>query len=355
MGLGTDRAPHSDRYPEHHPVAHSRKPTLSADPTSRPSLRPEANSDPRPVPDLPPRLNPREVEPARYRSWLENGYFQADADQVLDDGAHPYVIVIPPPNVTAVLHMGHGLNATVQDVLVRWRRMTGRAALWVPGTDHAGIATQNVVERRLAKQGVSRSELGREGFVEAVWEFVRETGPRILDQLKAVGASCDWGRTRFTLEADLSKAVREVFVHLHDRGLVYRGRYMTNWCPRCRTALSNEEAEAREVDGVLWHLRYPLTSDCAAAAAAACEAGAGKVDRLPDGRWYLTVATTRPETMLGDMGVAVHPEDGRHAPLVGAEVDLPLTGRSIPVVADSYVDPSFGSGDGQIDSRPRPK
>ena len=293
--------------------------------------------------DLPPRLSPREIEPDRYRSWLDGGYFRQSPSRVLEDGVEPYAMVIPPPNVTATLHMGHGLNATVQDVLIRWMRMRGRAALWVPGTDHAGIATQNVVERRLARVGMDRACLGRERFVEEVWSFVNETAPRILGQLRAVGASCDWERTRFTLDDDLSKAVRQVFVHLHSKGLVYRGEYIVNWCPRCRTALSNEEAEGMEVVGRLWHLRYPFAADSFAAAETAARAGAS-VGRLPDGRWHLAVSTTRPETMLGDTGVAVHPDDDRCAALVGANVELPLADRRIPVVADSHVDPEFGSG-----------
>ena len=294
--------------------------------------------------ELPPRLDPRSIEPARYRAWQDGGYFHVPATAVLEDGRDPYVIVIPPPNVTAALHMGHGLNNTVQDVLIRWRRMQGRASLWVPGTDHAGIATQNVVERQLAAEGLHRDDLGRERFVERVWEFVTETGGTILEQLKAIGASCDWERTRFTLDEDLQRAVREVFVSLYEKDLIYRGEYIINWCPRCLTALSNEEAEGEETQGSLWHLRYPLPLDATEAAAAARAAGAASVGQLPDGRWYLTVSTTRPETMLGDTGVAVHPGDERYAGLVGAHVELPLTGRTIPVVADRHVDPEFGSG-----------
>ena len=294
--------------------------------------------------DLAPRFDPGAIEPARYGAWQEGGYFHVDASAVLDDGRDSYVIVIPPPNVTAVLHMGHGLNNTVQDVLIRWRRMQGRAALWVPGTDHAGIATQNVVERQLAAEGLHRDDVGREKFVERVWDFVNRTGGEILDQLKAIGCSLDWQRTRFTLDAELSRAVREVFVHLYQQGLIYRGEYIINWCPRCMTALSNEEAEGGEVEGTLWHIRYPLPESAAGAAKAAAEAGAEAVGQLADGRWYLTVSTTRPETMLGDTGVAVHPSDGRYGSLVGADVELPLTGRTIPVVADRYVDPLFGSG-----------
>jgi len=294
--------------------------------------------------ELAPRLDPRTIEPARYRAWTEGGYFHVPASAVLEDGREPYVIVIPPPNVTAALHMGHGLNDTVQDVLIRWRRMQGRAALWVPGTDHAGIATQNVVERMLAKDGCSRHDLGREQFVERVWKFVGETGGTILEQLKAIGCSCDWQRTRFTLDEDLQRAVREVFVSLYEKGLIYRGEYIINWCPRCLTALSNEEAEPEETAGTLWHLRYPIAAAAANAAERASNVEGSRVGRLPDGRWYLTVSTTRPETMLGDTGVAVHPEDPRYQGLVGVQVELPLTGRTIPVVADGAVDPEFGSG-----------
>jgi len=282
---------------------------------------------------LAPQFDPGSIEAPLFREWEERGYFHADASRVAA-GREPYVIVIPPPNVTAVLHMGHGLNNTLQDVLIRWQRMRGREALYLPGTDHAGIATQNVVERLLAAEGITRHDLGREKFVERVWAFVGETGSTILDQLKAIGCSCDWSRTRFTLEPALSRAVRVVFVKLYEKGLVYRGNYIINWCPRCLTALSDEEAEATETNGHLWHLRYPLAGFD----------GDTSLPRLADGRPYITVATTRPETMLGDMAVAVNPSDERYASLVGAEVDLPLTGRRVPVIADSYVDPEFGSG-----------
>jgi valyl-tRNA synthetase len=234
----------------------------------------------------------------------------------------PYVIMMPPPNVTAVLHMGHGLNNTIQDVLIRFERMRGRRALWVPGTDHAGIATQNVVERELAREGLTRFDLGRDAFVERVWAHVRETGAAILEQLKAIGCSADWSRTYFTLDDGLSRAVRETFVRLYEQGLVYRGHYIINWCPRCLTALSNEEAEKEEVNGHLWHLRYPLG----------------------DGGGHLTVATTRPETMLGDTAVAVHPDDERYRQLHGRQIRLPLVDRLIPIVVDPAVDPAFGSG-----------
>src|ERR687888_1243269 len=248
---------------------------------------------------LPPQYPPHAVERPLYQRWLERGVFQPRPD------GEPYVIVIPPPNVTAVLHMGHGLNNTIQDVLIRFERMRGKAALWLPGTDHAGIATQNVVERLLAKEGLTRFDLGREAFVERVWSHVRETGAAILDQLKAIGCSADWSRTYFTLDEGLSRAVREIFVSLYEEGLVYRGHYIINWCPRCLTALSNEEAEKAEVDGKLWHLRYPLA----------------------DGGGHVTVATTRPETMLGDTAVAVHPEDPRYAAYIGKKLKLPLMNR----------------------------
>jgi valyl-tRNA synthetase len=278
---------------------------------------------------LPPQYDPAENEGRLYAWWEQQGFFRADAASERE----PYTIMIPPPNVTAVLHMGHGLNNTIQDVLVRWRRMQGREALWQPGTDHAGIATQNVVERRLAQEGTTRFDLGRDGFEEEVWRYVRETGSTILEQLRSIGSSCDWERTRFTLDPALSAAVREVFVRLHEKGLIYRGNYIINWCPRCLTALSDEEAEAEESAGQLYHLRYPILGEAPAA-----------LPRLDDGRAYLVVATTRPETMLGDVAVAVHPEDSRYTAVRSAEIELPLTGRRIPLVADDYVDPEFGSG-----------
>jgi valyl-tRNA synthetase len=273
---------------------------------------------------LAPQYDPSEIESQLYAWWQERDLFSPEGAARARGGppGEPYVIQMPPPNVTAELHTGHGLNNTVQDVLIRFERMRGRRALWVPGTDHAGIATQNVVERLLAKEGLTRFDLGREAFVERVWAHVRETGVRILQQLQAIGCSADWSRTYFTLDEDLSRAVREVFVRLYEKGLVYRGHYIINWCPRCLTALSNEEAEKEEVDGRIWHIRYPLA----------------------DGGGHITVATTRPETMLGDTGVAVHPDDERYRPLVGRQLRLPLTDRLIPVVADEAVDPEFGSG-----------
>ena len=293
-----------------------------------------------PAPPLPTVFDPKAVEPRVLALWERSGTFGASSA----DGPEPFVVVIPPPNVTAVLHMGHGLNNTLQDVLVRWRRMQGRRALWIPGTDHAGIATQNVVERRLAAEGTSRHELGREAFARRVWDHVDRTGGQILEQLKSIGCSCDWSRARFTLDEGLSKAVREIFLRLYEDDLIYRGKYVINWCPRCLTALSNEEAEGRETEGSLWRLRYPLAAGHEEAARRARDAGAAAVERGAGGRWFLAVSTTRPETMLGDTGVAVAPGDSRYEPLVGAAVELPLTGRTIPVVADAHVDPEFGTG-----------
>ncbi len=268
--------------------------------------------------ELAPQYDPSAIEAPLYQKWRSEGRFHVDADAP----GEPYVIQMPPPNVTAVLHAGHGLNNTIQDVLIRFHRMRGRKALWVPGTDHAGIATQNVVEKRLALEGRSRFDLGREAFVEEVWTFVGETGGQILRQLEALGSACDWDRTYFTLDPGLSHAVREVFVTLHEQGLIYRGKYIINWCPRCLTALSNEEAEKEETEGRIWHLRYPLA----------------------DGSGSIVVATTRPETMLGDVAVAVHPEDPRYRAMIGAELALPLTDRRIPIIADSAVEQDFGSG-----------
>ena len=229
---------------------------------------------------LPPRLNPKAIEASLYQSWNESGYFHVDPEAVTAEGLTPYVIVIPPPNVTAVLHMGHGLNNTIQDVLIRWHRMRGRASLWVPGTDHAGIATQNAVERKLAAEGLSRHDMGREAFLERVWEHVDQTGGQILEQLKMIGSSCDFDRTRFTLDEGLSRAVREVFVRLYEKDLVYRGEYIINWCPRCLTALSNEEAEGEEVQGKLYHIRYPLSDSSVPLAELAHQSGAQAIDRL---------------------------------------------------------------------------
>jgi valyl-tRNA synthetase len=263
---------------------------------------------------------PKEVEQAWYDYWLKKKYFHADENA----GGQHFSIVIPPPNVTGQLHIGHALNSTIQDILVRWMRMSGRNTLWVPGTDHAGIATQNVVERKLAKDNVDRHAMGRDAFVEKVWEWKKEYGGRIIGQLKRLGASCDWDRERFTMDEGLSKAVREVFVRLYEEGLIYRGERLINWCPRCHTALSDIEVEHEDEKGKLYHIAYPLSHDR---------------------NIRLTVATTRPETMLGDTAVAVHPLDPRYKDLIGKTVDLPLTDRRIPVVGDSIlVDLEFGTG-----------
>ncbi|RLA79597.1 MAG: valine--tRNA ligase, partial [Deltaproteobacteria bacterium] len=267
--------------------------------------------------DIPKVYDPKDVEEKWYQFWLEKGYFHAD----VDSPKRPFSIVIPPPNVTGSLHMGHALNNTLQDILVRWRRMQGYNCLWLPGTDHAGIATQNVVERELAKEGLSRQQLGREEFIKRVWQWKERYGGVIIHQLKRLGASCDWQRERFTMDEGLSRAVREVFVRLYEEGLIYRGNYIINWCPRCQTALSDLEVEHREEEGHLYYLRYPL-----------------------EGGGEIVVATTRPETMLGDTAVAVNPADDRYKDLVGRYAILPVLGRKIPVIADDYVDPEFGTG-----------
>jgi valyl-tRNA synthetase len=265
--------------------------------------------------------DPRAVEGPIFESWTTGGYFSAKRVE----GVRPYSVVIPPPNVTGSLHMGHALNNTIQDVVVRRQRMTGRPTRWVVGTDHAGIATQNKVEQKLAAEGKSRDDVGREAFVEACWEWRREHGSTIIGQLKAMGCSCDYSDEWFTMDPSYQAAVRKVFVEWFNKGLIYRGKRIINWCPRCSTALSDIEVEHDDVDSHLWHLRYPLKEPVAG------------VD-------HVIVATTRPETMLGDTCIAVHPDDERYSGVVGATVVLPLVGREIPIVADSYVDPAFGSG-----------
>lgn len=280
--------------------------------------------------DFPAQYDPSSVEQTAYARWQAEGLFTAVAARSSRAGGTrpPYVIVMPPPNVTAVLHTGHGLNNTVQDVIIRWRRMCGDEVLWLPGTDHAGIATQNVVEKLVAKEGRTRHDLGRQEFVHRTEQFVAETGGVILQQLKAIGASADWTRTAYTLSPALSRAVREAFVRLFERGLIYRGHRVIHWCPRCLTSLSDEEAEHHETDGKLYHIAYPLTSVNAADASGQ----------------RIVVATTRPETMLADVAVAVNPSDSRYADLVGRTVLLPLANVEIPIVADEYSDPTFGTG-----------
>ena len=268
--------------------------------------------------DLPKAYEFSEVEQRWYTHWLDEKTFTA----TMVEGKPSFSIVIPPPNVTGVLHIGHALNNTLQDLLVRYHRMKGDNTLWVPGTDHAGIATQNVVERQLATEKLTRHDLGREKFIERVWSWKEEKGGTIINQLKRMGASCDWDRERFTMDEGLSKAVREVFVRLYKEGLIYKGDYIVNWCPRCHTALADDEVEHDPTDGKLYHLRYPYA----------------------DGSGYVVVATTRPETMLGDTAVAVHPEDERYQHLQEIGISLPLTGRTIPVVFDHHVQREFGTG-----------
>jgi valyl-tRNA synthetase len=264
------------------------------------------------------RYDPHALEKRIYETWERDGRFTADADAP----GEVYSIVIPPPNVTGFLHIGHALNNMLQDALIRWRRMQGRNVLWVPGTDHAGIATQHVVEKALRAEGKDRREMTREAFLERVWLWKEEYGSRIIRQLKRLGCSCDWTRERFTMDAGLSRAVAMVFKRLYDEGLIYRGDYLVNWSPKLQTALSDDEVEYREVQGKLWHFRYPLE----------------------DGSGWIVVATTRPETMLGDTAVAVHPDDERYAALHGKGVMLPLMLRRIPIVADGFVDKAFGTG-----------
>ncbi|HID96089.1 MAG TPA: valine--tRNA ligase [Candidatus Latescibacteria bacterium] len=262
--------------------------------------------------------NPQITEGKWYRYWEEHGLFNADPNT----GRKPYAIVIPPPNVTGILTIGHVLNNTLQDILVRWKRMQGYEALWMPGTDHAGIATQNVVEEGLRREGETRHALGRQRFVERIWQWKERYGGIIIEQLKMLGCSCDWRRERFTMDEGLSRAVREVFVRLYEKGLIYRGKYIINWCPRCQTALSDEETVHQEEQGALWYIRYPIKDD----------------------KGYVTVATTRPETMLGDTAVAVNPGDKRYSRLLRKVLLLPILGREIPVIADDLVDPEFGTG-----------
>ncbi|NCC51004.1 MAG: valine--tRNA ligase [Spartobacteria bacterium] len=270
--------------------------------------------------ELEKNYNPKEVEEKWYARWVEQGLFHGAAE----NGGNPYCIVIPPPNVTGILHMGHALNNTIQDVLVRWHRMRGLNTTWVPGTDHAGIATQNVVERKLHSEGKTREDLGRDAFLEAVWAWRGEYGSTIINQLKKLGNSCDWERERFTMDETLSNAVAEVFVRLYDKGLIYRGNYIINWCPRCQTALSDEESEHQAQQGKLYYIRYPL-----------------KGGKRKDG---VVVATTRPETLLGDVAVAINPRDTRFEAIKGKTLLLPVLNRELVVIEDDFVDPEFGTG-----------
>jgi valyl-tRNA synthetase len=284
-------------------------------------------------------FDPTAAEPRLYAAWEASGAFKPSEDP----SAEPFVIVIPPPNVTGSLHIGHALNNTLQDVLTRFHRMRGKAALWLPGTDHAGIATQMVVERQLAAAGnVGRRELGREAFVEKIWEWKAESGGTIVEQLRRLGASCDWSRERFTLDEGLSAAVRKVFVQLYKQNLLYRDKRLVNWDPQFQTAISDLEVEQKEVDGAYWHFAYPLADGISYQHPIAFDED-GKATEF-ETRDFIVVATTRPETMLGDTAVAVHPKDERYKDLVGKEVILPIVGRRIPIVADDYADPTKGSG-----------
>ncbi len=271
------------------------------------------------------QYNPKEVEDKWYAYWQEFKFFAAK----VNPAKIPFTIVIPPPNVTGILHMGHALNNTIQDILIRYQRMKGKEALWMPGTDHAGIATQNVVEKSLAKEGLKRQDLGREKFIQRVWQWKEQYGSTIIRQLKKLGASCDWGRERFTMDPEYSQSVTDVFVRLWEKGLIYQGSYIINWCPRCQTALSDEEAPHQDLQGNLYYLRYPLKDTL------------NPKLRTPN---YIIVATTRPETMLGDTAVAVNPKDKRYKGLVGKTLILPLVNREIKIIADSMVDKEFGTG-----------
>lgn len=268
--------------------------------------------------ELAKQYDPAEVEDRIYQSWLDGKYFHAK----LDPDKKPYTIVIPPPNITGQLHMGHALDETLQDILVRFRRMQGYDTLWLPGTDHASIATEAKIVEAMKKEGLTKEEIGRDKFLERAWAWKEQYGGRIVSQLKKLGSSCDWDRERFTLDEGCSRAVREVFVRLYEKGLIYRGERIINWCPHCRTSISDAEVEYTEKDGSFWHIRYPFA----------------------DGSGYVELATTRPETMIGDTAVAVHPEDPRYKDLVGKMLILPLVGREIPLIADEYVERDFGTG-----------
>ncbi len=263
--------------------------------------------------------NPKEIESRWYKFWQEMGLFNAE----INTEKKPYTIVIPPPNVTGILHMGHVLNNTIQDIMIRYKRLQDYETLWLPGTDHAGIATQNVVERELIKQGKSRYDVGREDLIKQIWKWQEEKGGRIIDQLKKLGASCDWRRERFTMDEGLSNAVQEVFIRLYEKGLIYKGKYIINWCPRCETALSDDEVDYEDRDSHLWYIKYPVK------------------DKSNE---FVVVATTRPETMLGDTAVAVSPKDERYKHLIGEKVIIPLVEREVPIISDDYVDKEFGTG-----------
>jgi valyl-tRNA synthetase len=270
--------------------------------------------------------NPKENEDKIYRQWEKSGYFNPDKLKIKKT-ANKYSIVIPPPNITGELHMGHALNAFIQDILIRTKRMQGYQVLWLPGTDHAGIATQNVVEKELKKEGLTRYDLGREKFLKKVWEWRKKYGHLILEQLKKLGCSCDWSRTAFTMDKDYQEAVKTAFLYYHQKGWIYQGKRMINWCPRCQTSLSDLELEYQEEKSHLWYIKYPLA-----------------LDSRPNSKKFIIVVTTRPETMLGDTAVAVHPQDERYKNSIGQKVMLPLVEREIPIIADKVIDPKFGTG-----------
>ena len=267
---------------------------------------------------LPTQYNAATTEAKWQKFWEENQVFKADPNQP----GEPYCVVIPPPNVTGSLHMGHAFESSLIDVLIRYQRMLGKNTLWLPGTDHASIAVQAILERQLKAEGKTRNDLGREQFLERAWKWKAESGGTIVNQLRRLGVSVDWSRERFTMDEGLSAAVLDAFIKLHDEGLIYRGNYLVNWCPASQSAVSDLEVENKEVDGNLWHFRYPI--------------------RGQDG--FIEVATTRPETMLGDTAVAVNPNDDRYKDLIGKTLLLPLADREIPIIADDHVDPSFGTG-----------
>jgi len=282
--------------------------------------------------ELPKTYRPEEHETKIYRQWEKSGYFNPDKLKTNRSKKQTYTIVIPPPNITGELHMGHALNAFIQDILIRWKRMSGVTTLWLPGTDHAGIATQNVVEKQLKKEGLTRHDLGREKFLKRVWAWQKKYGHLILEQLKKLGASCDWSRTAFTMDENYQKAVQEAFLHYYRKGWIYKGERIINWCPRCQTSLSDLELEYQEEKGRLWYIKYPLLHSFS---------DSSRQKQQPK---FITVATTRPETMLGDTAIAVHPQDKRYQKFIGKKVILPLIDRTIPVVADEAVDPDFGTG-----------
>jgi valyl-tRNA synthetase len=268
--------------------------------------------------ELPKVYDPHEVEAKIYKMWMDKNCFHAERDP----DKKPFTIVIPPPNVTGQLHLGHAFDETIQDVLIRYKRMDGFSTLWLPGYDHAGIATQIKVEEKLRNEGLTRFDLGRDKFLDEVWAWKDKYGDRIVTQLKTLGSSCDWERQRFTMDDMCAKAVRETFCDLYEKGLIYKGKRIINWCPHCTTALSDAEVEYVEKDGNFWHIAYPLK----------------------DGSGHIEIATTRPETLLGDSAVAVNPEDPRYKELIGKTCILPLVGREIPIVADEHADMSFGTG-----------